>query len=79
MKKSTFFPDLGSENGLQFLDFQEISVGVKKDFFYLEKFGKIDFFFSSRASEGEGAVLELRAPRLHNASFFVFEFGAPSS
>jgi hypothetical protein len=51
----------------------------KKNMFLLEKICAKSFFFSSRASEGEGAVLELRAPRLHNASFCVFEFGAPSS
>ena len=37
-------PDLGSKNGLQFLDFHEISVGVKKKFFVFGKFGKKNFF-----------------------------------
>ena len=37
-------PDLGSKNGLQFLDFHEISVGVKKIKIVLEKFGKKCFF-----------------------------------
>ena len=42
------FPDLGSKNGLQFLDFHEISVGVKKNFFYLENFDKKFFFCIGR-------------------------------
>ena len=37
-------PDLGSKNGLQFLDFHEISVGVKKKIFAFGKFGKFFFF-----------------------------------
>ena len=60
------------------LIFSEIHAFKKKNFLSLENSAK-SIFFPSRASEGEGAVLELRAPRLHNANFFVFEFGAPSS
>ena len=71
-------PDLGSKNGLQILDFQRNSC-LQKFFFLTWKNSAKSIFFPSRASEGEGAVLELRAPRLHNANFFVFEFGAPSS
>ena len=37
-------PDLGSKNGLQFLDFHEISVGVKKNFFWLRKIRQKIFF-----------------------------------
>ena len=44
IEKSTFFPDLGSKNGLQFLDVLEISVGVKKKNFVFGKFGA-NFFF----------------------------------
>ena len=40
IEKSTFVPDLGSKNGLQFLDFHEISVGVKKKKFVFGKLGK---------------------------------------
>ena len=37
-------PDLGSKNGLQILDFHEIPLGVKKNFFVFGKFGQKNFF-----------------------------------
>ena len=43
LKNRLSVPDLGSKNGPQILDFQRNSC-LQIIFFYLEKFGKLDFF-----------------------------------